>query len=292
MPSSPYQDRMTATLIDLLIPHESRKGILQRLSAWDVAKLDLCLGRILDEQERLVYLNPIRDMFYPVAELEILLKGGMKLVLLGNDIPHLYRRLKDPGRYARTNGDKRLHIYLLGMFPVQLENKNLLGRMIKFSVCNNPHPARVDYDQAAFKAIQSQSPNGAFLTSFGVPVHEGRIEDRGFWHICQEIPERSIKLKLYVPCFRDRLLGQASLRPSELSKVSGDALSVCKLRTIWALVCIYALRCTLESAICLYVEKGGEEAEEEEEERVRQSRFVQTSLSIRFPYIRSVLRII
>jgi hypothetical protein len=272
---------MTVTLKDLLIPYESRKGILQQLSAWDVAKLDLYLGGILDEQERKAYLNPIRDIFYHVAELNSLLKGGMKLVLLGNDTSHLYRRLKDPGRYAtRTNRSKRLHLYLLGMFPVQLEEKDLLDRMIKFCLYSDAHPARVHYDKAVFKVIQSQRPNGAFLTSFGVPIREGRIEDRGFWHTFHEVPERSIKLKLYVPCFRDRWLGQASLRLSELSRVSGHTLNFCKLQTVWALMCIYARRYTLEGAI------SGEE------ERVAQAGSVQISLSIRFPYTKYVLRII
>lgn len=48
-----YQRRMPVTLRDLLVHYESRKGILQQLSAWDVAKLDLCLGQILNEQERI-----------------------------------------------------------------------------------------------------------------------------------------------------------------------------------------------------------------------------------------------
>ena len=272
---------MAITLIDLLVRYESRKSILQQLSAWDVAKLDLCLGFILDEQERKAYLNPIRDLSYHVVELNSLLKGGMKLVLLGNDVPRFYKRLKYPGRYAkRTNGRKHLHLHLLGMFSVQLEKEESIDRMIKFCLYDNPDPARVHYDKRAFEAIKSQRPNGLFLTSFGVPIHEGRIEDRGFWHTCQEIPDVSIKLKLYVPCFTDRLSGEASLKLSELSGVSGHTLNLFKLRTAWVFLCIRARMYTLESAICFYVQKG-------EEEQMAQ---VGSALSIRFPYTKSILR--
>ncbi|KAF2245403.1 hypothetical protein BU26DRAFT_432860 [Trematosphaeria pertusa] len=249
---------MAVTLIDVLVPYESRKGILQHLCAWDVAKLDYCLGRVLDNQERDAYLNPMRDIFSHIAELESLLKGGMKLVLLGNDVSKFHGRLKDPGRYTRrATRSRRLHIYLLGMFPVELENQDLLDRMIEFSVSEDPHPARVNYDKRAFKAIQSQRSHGTFLISFGVPIYQGRIEDQGFWYPCQGTPDRSINLKVYVPCFRDGILGEANLRPSELSRVSGHHPSFCKLRTLWVFLCVYIQRYSLESAICLSVGKEG-----------------------------------
>ena len=179
-----------------------------------------------------------------------------------------------------TNAARAVSLYLLGIFPVQLEEKDLLDRMIKFCLYNDAHPARVHYDKAVFKVIQSQRPNGAFLTSFGVPIREGRIEDRGFWYTCHEVPERSLNLKLYVPCFRDRWLGEASLRLSELSRISGHTLNFCKLQTVWALMCIYARRYTLEGAM------SGEG------EQMEQAGSVQMSLSIRFPYTKHVLRII
>jgi hypothetical protein len=46
-------------LFDLLIPYETRRELLQNLSAYDVAKLDVVLGGFLDSKEREVYLSPI-----------------------------------------------------------------------------------------------------------------------------------------------------------------------------------------------------------------------------------------
>jgi hypothetical protein len=50
-------------LLAILIPYEIRKSLLQYLSAYDVAKLEECLGYFLDPRERAMYLDPMRDLF-------------------------------------------------------------------------------------------------------------------------------------------------------------------------------------------------------------------------------------
>ena len=88
-------------LLHLLTPYEIRRGILQHLSAWDIAKLDLVLGHMLDRQEREIYLKPARDLFHDLQEMQFLIAAGMKIVLLGNDVPFLHQRLEDPIRYLK-----------------------------------------------------------------------------------------------------------------------------------------------------------------------------------------------
>ncbi|KAF1972528.1 hypothetical protein BU23DRAFT_643832 [Bimuria novae-zelandiae CBS 107.79] len=272
---------MAITLANILTPYESRKIILQCLSAWYIAKLDLCLGGILDKNERFTYLNPIRDIFHHVSELDDLLRAGMKLVLLGNDVPYLQKRLKDPRRYAQQ--DRDLQIYLLASFPVQQEEQGLVNKMIRFCVNETPDSARVTYDRTCFKVLQMLQPQGMFLMSFGVPIVDGRIERRGSWYSA-EAPDISISLKVYVPCFRDRILGEAVLRPSELPRISGYNLGFRRLQAAWALLRIYVRKYTLESAVCLHVN-------EDEEVRVARARSAQIPLIIRFWYTHSVLEV-
>ncbi|KAF1965732.1 hypothetical protein BU23DRAFT_426825, partial [Bimuria novae-zelandiae CBS 107.79] len=202
--------------------YDARKRILQHLSAWEIAKLDICLGHVLDEREITAYIRPARDLFFNEKEMDCLVAEGMKLVLLGNDVPLLRKRLQDPVSYS-THGriEKKLQIYLLGVFPVQLRNKHMLHRMLKFCIHERPDLARFDYDKAAFKAIQRRSSNNKlFMISFGAPFKGGRIEDRGFWHRV-EAPDVFVDLKVYVPCFSDRAIGEVMVRPSELSRLSG-----------------------------------------------------------------------
>lgn len=71
------------TLMDILVPYETRKSLLMCLSAYDIAKLDLSLNHILDKTERQIYLNPMRDLFWNVPEMNTLLQEGMQLMLLG-----------------------------------------------------------------------------------------------------------------------------------------------------------------------------------------------------------------
>ncbi|KAF1964750.1 hypothetical protein BU23DRAFT_425538, partial [Bimuria novae-zelandiae CBS 107.79] len=202
--------------------YDARKRILQHLSAWEIAKLNVCLGHVLDDRELTAYIRPFRDLFFDEKEMEYLVAEGMKLVLLGNDVPLLRKRLQDPVSYLkRGRTEKTLQIYLLGVFPVQLRNKHMLHRMLAFGIHERPDLARFDYDKVAFKAIQKRGPKEKlFMISFGVPFTGGRIEDRGFWHRV-EAPDVFVDLKVYVPCFRDRALGEVMVQPSELSRLSG-----------------------------------------------------------------------
>lgn len=239
-------------LLHLLTPYEIRRGILQHLSAWDIAKLDLVLGHMLDRQEREIYLKPARDLFHDLQEMQFLIAAGMKIVLLGNDVPFLHQRLEDPIRYMKhTSPKKRLRIYLLSVFPILLKNEQLLDRMLGFCMSQYPDPARLRHDKAVFQDIQKQNADQRmFMMSFGVAIQGGRMENRGFWHPTLEARDAFVDLRVYVPCLRDRLLGEAIVQPSELPRISGHVTRPRMFWTIWVFIRVCIQRFTLESAIC------------------------------------------
>jgi hypothetical protein len=80
---------------NLFTPYDVRKGILRNLSAFDVAKLDIVMGNILDPLERKLYLNPTRDLIWNTNEMNSLIECGMKLLLIGPDTYTLTKRLQD-----------------------------------------------------------------------------------------------------------------------------------------------------------------------------------------------------
>jgi hypothetical protein len=94
-------------LFDFLIPYETRRELLQNLSAYDVAKLDVVLGGFLDPKERDVYLSPVRDLIWNMTELGALEAHGMQILLMGNDISALQDRVQHPRRYIRKHGHSR-----------------------------------------------------------------------------------------------------------------------------------------------------------------------------------------
>lgn len=79
-------------LLDLFIPYETRKALLQYLSAYDVARLDLSLNHILDDYERELYLDPARDLIWNLGEAKSLMQDGIEarhpnLRKLPSDLP-------------------------------------------------------------------------------------------------------------------------------------------------------------------------------------------------------------
>jgi hypothetical protein len=241
---------MVVKFLDLFILYDARKRILQHLSAWEIAKLDVCLGHVLDDHELTAYIRASRDLFFNVKEMDCLVAEGMKLVLLGNDVRLLHTRLQDPVSYLkRSRTEKKLQIYLLGVFPVQIRDKHLLHRMLTFCIHENPDLARFDYDKAAFEAIRRRGPKDKlFMMSFSAPFKGGRIEDRGFWHRV-ETPDAFVDLRVYVPCFRDRAVGEVMVQPLELSRLSGHAARLQYLWTIWTFLAVYVHKFTLDGVV-------------------------------------------
>lgn len=126
---------METTLKNVLIPYDARKGVFLFLSAFDIAKLDLALGHILDENERIIYLCPVRDIIWDTAELDAVVKEGMELVICGSDTLLLRQRLRDTERYLSSYGNKkRLQIYLVGVYPLPPGTRKVADAILTFSI--------------------------------------------------------------------------------------------------------------------------------------------------------------
>jgi len=92
-----------------------------------LAKLDVSLGHILDARERKTYLNPARDLIWDLSRAIPLFEEGLKLVLLGNDVPILKQRLQHTKDYLRrSKNSRKLQIYLIGAFPILKRTSSIL----------------------------------------------------------------------------------------------------------------------------------------------------------------------
>jgi hypothetical protein len=90
-------------LLAVLIRYEIRESFLQYLSAYNVAKLDKYLVHVLDPREQAIYLDPMRDLSWNMAEIQTLLRVGMEFVLLGNDTSALEQRPYNTKNYLRKD---------------------------------------------------------------------------------------------------------------------------------------------------------------------------------------------
>jgi hypothetical protein len=214
-------------LIDILVPYEARKLLFKYLSAYDIAKLDLSLNTILDNTEREIYLNPMRDLFWNLSDINVLLQEGMKLILLGKDIQDLEQRVSDTRLYLKTIRQKRrLQVYLVGSFPLQGKTAATLKGFMKFSVDGRPCKSRVFRDKIDLRRMRLQhggnlSKNYHFLMAFGAPTNPATVEKVGFWYKVSDIPDTTVDLRVYVPCFLDRLWEEVRVPPLEIWRISG-----------------------------------------------------------------------
>ncbi|KAF2182664.1 hypothetical protein K469DRAFT_495723, partial [Zopfia rhizophila CBS 207.26] len=209
---------------DILVPYEPRKTLMQYLSAFDVAKLDLSLNHVLDDSERQAYLNPIRDLIWNTSEMDALIKEGMKLILLGNDVPSLQKRLNNTRKYLKRYGhERRLQIYLVGVFPIQGKTEESFERMLRFSFDGEPSKSRIIMDKRQLYTVRrtisdnNQGLRKHFLMAFSVPAHH----HNGFWYKVPNIPDTTIDLRVYIPCFYDRMCGEIRVPPLEIPRISG-----------------------------------------------------------------------
>ena len=222
-------------LFDLLVPYPVRVQLLQYLSAYDVARLDMLLGRFLDSRERELYLNPLRDLVFDVAEVRALETYGMKLLLLGNDVSALQQRLRKPHHYIHGHGRKRkLQIYLIGYCPVITKTTGIRDRLLGFSLFGAPSTHRIFEDTLHMRAIkakilyESLEPDAAFILSLGAPAHLS--ERPGSWFRVPTVPDVTVDLRVYIPSLHDRQHAAYRFPLCEAWR-----LSRCMLRRAWPL---------------------------------------------------------
>lgn len=222
-------------LFDLLVPYAARTQLLNNLSAYDVAKLDMSLGLFLDAREREIYLNPLRDLVFDVAEVRALEAYGMKLLLLGNDVSALQQRLKNPHHYIHGHGRKRkLQIYLIAHCPVITKTTGIRDRLLSFSLfgVSSMHGTLEDtLHMSSIEAVvldESLDPDAAFILSLGARPRPS--ERPGSWLRVPTIPDNTIDLRVYIPSLHDRQHAEYRFPLCEAWH-----LSRCMLRRAWPL---------------------------------------------------------
>jgi hypothetical protein len=223
------------SLSGLFVPYPVRHQILRNLSAYDVAKVDMVLGNFLDSEERKSYLNPIRDLVWDVDEVRALEAHGLRLLLIGNDTSALQRRLQHPHQYIRKYGHSRkLQIYLVGSCQVvarttevqnRLINASFFGALSEYSVLEDTiQIRRLKYDVT----LDGLRADPTFMLSFGASTQA--TKSQGFWRHVPIVPDLTVDLRLYVPSFDDRQLGEIKFPYLESLRLSG-----CVLRKTWFL---------------------------------------------------------
>lgn len=202
-------------LFDLFIPYSVRKSILEKLSAYDIAKMDMIFSQFLDPRERKMYLSPLRDLFFDCAEVKALQAYGLRLFLLGHDVMALRRRLQYPQSYIRKHGHSRkLQIYLVGYCPVMLRTTGIRDRILNFSLFGAAGACNLFEETMQMRILKAKvtyggfSPDTAFILSLG--ALSSPSERPGFWLCVPTVPDPTIDLRVYVPSFRDRKRGEIS----------------------------------------------------------------------------------
>jgi hypothetical protein len=243
---SSYRPTTNMPLFDLLICYEVRGKLLRNLSAYDVAKLDMVVRGFLDLRERRLYLNPLRDIIWDIAEVKYLEAHGMRLLLMGNDVLALQQRLDHPRRYIKRYGHTRkLQIYLIGYCPVMNRTTGIRDRILSFSILQTPSQRRVEEDTLHMRRMKGQimnnslRPDAIFIMSFGAILHASRVH--GSWLHVSNIPDLTIDLRIYVPSFHDRQWGEVQFPCRETWH-----LSKCALRKLW----LFAF---LGNVLCMYL---------------------------------------
>lgn len=222
----------------LLRPYPVRKRLLQNLSAYEIAKLDVTFRRILGHSERAFYLNPLRDLFEDIAEVQALETYGMKLLLLGNDVLALLQRLQRPRHHMRQHAHcRKLQLYLIGLCPVLSDTTEARDRLLNFSLFGARTADSMSEDTIQMRLLRAEavyenlSPKTMFIMSFG-----GRNQPnkhRGSWLHVQTVPDSDVDLRVYVPSFLDRQRREVHFPYSEARHISK-----CVTRKAWLLPCL------------------------------------------------------
>lgn len=221
-------------LLSLFVPYPVRRQLLQSLSAYDIAKLDVVFGGILSRRERKLYLNPLRDLVEDIAEVQAHEAFGMRLLLLGNDVLALQQRLQSPQDYIRKYGHRRkLQIYLVGLCPMITKTTGIRDKLLNFSLFGAPSAQNVFRDTMQMKRIKAKALYGSFILSMFVMslgASQQQNKHHGFWLRAQAVPDSTIDLRFYIPSFLDRQRGEIHFPYREACN-----LSKCVLRKAWVL---------------------------------------------------------
>lgn len=230
-------------LFNLFIPYAVRTCLLEKLSAYDAAKLDLVLGGFLDARERKLLINPLRDLVFNAAEVQSLEAYGMRLLLLGNDVIALRRRLQCPQQFIHEYGhSQKLQIYLFGYCPVMFKTTGVRDRLLNFSLFGTTGACNAVEEIMHMKRLKARitnegvGPDSVFIMSLGAPNLS--CGGPGVWLRVPTTPDCTVDLKIYLPSLHDRERGEISFPWCE-----AWYLSRCALRKMWLLSYLQDILC-------------------------------------------------
>lgn len=162
--------------------------------------------------------------------MEELLQEGMKLLLLGSDVPALTQRLYHTEEYLKENGRRSLKIYLIGTFPIRNKTTTTLDRMVKFSTTGKASQNRVFKDKYQLRQTKWEiepDSDKTFLMAFGAPLRTSGGIMKGAWYKVS-VPDKTIDLRLYAPCFNDRIRDEIMISPLDIVRMSElNVLQMC-----------------------------------------------------------------
>jgi hypothetical protein len=154
--------------------------------------------------------------------MQLLIKEGMQLILIGNDVAALFQRLQDTREYLKKNGARTLTIYLVGTFPLRA-SATIKDRLIRFSLVIDGNDFRSCKDRQELRVLNWAMGHGGldhkFIMSFNMPLNLKNDTDYGVWHQAHGIPEKNINLRVYVPSFKDRLEDVLRLRATDVVRL-------------------------------------------------------------------------
>lgn len=102
----------------------------------------------------------------------------------------------------------------------------VLESFMKFSVDGRPCQSRIFRDNID---LQDMSENYQFLMSFGAPANLAKREKKSFWYKVPDAPDKTVDLRVYVPCLCDRLLEEVRVPPLKIWRISGSVSSKLKV---------------------------------------------------------------
>jgi hypothetical protein len=133
--------------------------------------------------------------------------------------------------YLRSYSHRRkLQVYLVGRFPIEGVTTDILDRMIKFTITIASSKCRTFRDKTQLKKMKSHiishnlRTDATFIMSFGISTQIGSLNNRPYWHKIDDIPDRTVDLRVYNPTLYNRLKEEVRLSWRVSMRLSGGLL--------------------------------------------------------------------
>jgi hypothetical protein len=84
---------------------DCRRSLLQFLLPYDIARFLAATDFSITETERKTYMDPCYDIFYNYDEIQLLMRSGVAIMLLGNQMHLLQKRLKNTKAFIDEYGN-------------------------------------------------------------------------------------------------------------------------------------------------------------------------------------------